>query len=88
MFFEEINFLQLQVYLTITNKDLIHELFDRALSRLKELNADDFFKESVHDIIRLLVEYTDIDRLKTFYDMCILSIKESSNIKEQKKAYR
>ncbi|KAG6795184.1 RRP12-like protein [Apis mellifera caucasica] len=78
----------MKVYLTITNKDLIHELFDRALFRLKELNTDDFFKESVHDIIRLLVEYTDIDRLKTFYDICILSIKESSNIKEQKKAYR
>ncbi|XP_026668407.1 RRP12-like protein isoform X2 [Ceratina calcarata] len=78
----------IKVYLTITSKDLVHELFDRAICRLNEPNADEFFKESVHDIIRLLIEYTDVDRLKTFYDMCILSLKDSSKIKEQKKAYR
>ncbi|CAL7937924.1 unnamed protein product [Xylocopa violacea] len=78
----------IKVYLAIANKDLIHELCDRALSRLNEPNASSFFKESVHDLIRLLIEYTDVDRLKTFYDMCIPALKESSNIKEQKKAYR
>ncbi|XP_076547072.1 RRP12-like protein [Osmia lignaria lignaria] len=78
----------IKVYLTITNNELIHELFDRALSRLDEPNADNFFKESVHDIIRLLVEYTDTDRLKTLYDICTQNIKESNNTKEQKKAYR
>ncbi|XP_076630716.1 RRP12-like protein [Colletes latitarsis] len=78
----------IKTYLGITNKELIHELFDRALHKLNEPNIDDFFKESVHDIIRLLIEYTDIDRLKTFYDICVPALKTSSNMKEQKKAYR
>nr|XP_003701407.1 PREDICTED: RRP12-like protein [Megachile rotundata] len=78
----------IKVYLTITNNELINELFDRALSRLQEPNANDFFKESVHDVIRLLVEYTDTRRLKTLYDICTQTIKKSSNTKEQKKAYR
>lgn len=78
----------IKVYLTITSRELVQELFDRAMCRLNEPNTNDFFKESVHDIIRLLIEYTDIDRLKMFYDICISSLKESSMIKEQKKAYR
>ncbi|XP_076241511.1 RRP12-like protein isoform X2 [Calliopsis andreniformis] len=78
----------IKVYLKITNTELVHELFDRALSRLNEPNVDDFFKESVHDIIRLLVEYTDGSRLKIFYDLCIPFIRDDSKVKEQKKAYR
>ncbi|KZC03741.1 RRP12-like protein [Dufourea novaeangliae] len=78
----------IKTYLTIANKEIIHELFDRAICKLREPNADDFFKEKVHDIIRLLTEYTDIDRLKAFYEMCVPSLRTSSNMKEQKKAYR
>ncbi|XP_078033343.1 RRP12-like protein [Augochlora pura] len=78
----------LKMYLSITNKELINELYDRALTRLSEPNTDDFFKESVHDIIRLLIEYTDIDRIKNFYDICTPAFKTSSKMKEQKKAYR
>nr|XP_033324952.1 RRP12-like protein [Megalopta genalis] len=78
----------LKMYLSITSKELINELYDRALARSNEPDADDFFKESVHDIIRLLIEYTDVDRLKTFYDICIPAIKTSPKMKEQKKAYR
>ncbi|OAD59899.1 RRP12-like protein [Eufriesea mexicana] len=78
----------IKVYLTITNEDLIHELFDRALCKFNEPNDDDFFKESIYDIIRLLTTYADTDRLKMFYDMCIPILKESSKVKEQKKAYR
>ncbi|XP_031825723.1 RRP12-like protein [Nomia melanderi] len=78
----------IKTYLTITSNQLINELFDRALCRLNEPNTDEFFKESVHDIIRLLIEYTDIDRLKTFYDICVPAIKTSSKLKEQKKGYR
>ena len=78
----------IRVYLTITDKELVHELFDRALFKLKEPDIDDFFKESIHDIIRLFINYTDINRLKTFYDMSVPLLKEISKTKEQKKAYR
>ncbi|XP_076301341.1 RRP12-like protein isoform X1 [Lasioglossum baleicum] len=78
----------LKMYISITSTSLINELYDRALTRLNEPNADDFFKESVHDIIRVLIEYTDIDRIKAFYDICTPVLKTSSKMKEQKKAYR
>ena len=68
----------IRVYLTITDKELVHELFDRALFKLKEPDIDDFFKESIHDIIRLFINYTDINRLKTFYDMSVPLLKEIS----------
>lgn len=78
----------IKVYLTITDKELTNELFDKALARLSDTEVDEFFKESVYDLIRLLVEYTDTDRLKKFYDMCIPFIKDKKKPKEQKKAYR
>lgn len=76
------------MYFAIASSELITELFDCALNKLKDSNTDDFFKDSVHDIIRLLTEYIDTGRLKKFYDMCTPCLKESFRIKEQKKAYR
>lgn len=67
---------------------MANELFDKALTKLGDADADDFFKESVCDLIRLLVEYTDIDRLQKFYEMCIPYIEDKTKRKEQKKAYR
>ncbi|XP_035739840.1 RRP12-like protein isoform X2 [Vespa mandarinia] len=78
----------IKIYLTITDKILVNELFDKSLSKLNDVEADDFFKESVYDLIRLLIEYTDIDRLKKFYDMCLPYIEDKTKRKEQKKAYR
>ncbi|KAK2577073.1 hypothetical protein KPH14_005885 [Odynerus spinipes] len=78
----------IKIYLTITDKELANELFDKALTRLSDTEVDEFFKESVYDLIRLLVEHTDTDRLKKLYDMCISFIKDKTKPKEQKKAYR
>ncbi|XP_053976899.1 RRP12-like protein [Hylaeus volcanicus] len=78
----------IRTYLAIVSSDLVHELFDRALCRLNEPNIDDFFKESVHDIIRLLIEYTDTHRIRAFYDICVPVLKTNAKSKEQKKAYR
>lgn len=78
----------IKIYLTIANKELVHELFDRALSKLKEPDVDDFLNESIHDIIRLLIEHIDIDKIKAFYDISVLCLKENSKLKEQKKVYR
>ena len=49
---------------------------------------DDFLIESIHDIIRLFIEHTDIDKIKAFYDMSVSCLKENSKLKEQKKIYR
>jgi len=78
----------IKIYMTITSSELANELFDRAFKKLNETNADTFFKESIYDIIRVLIGYTDITRLSKCYDMCILFLKDNTKQKEQKKAYR
>lgn len=78
----------IKIYMTIVNSDLSNELFDRAQSKLKEPDANDFFKESVYDLTRALIGYTDVTRLSKYYDKCVLVLKDDTKRKEQKKAYR
>ncbi|KYN06248.1 PREDICTED: RRP12-like protein [Cyphomyrmex costatus] len=78
----------IKTYMTIVSSDLANELFDRALSKFEEPDADDFFKESVYDLTRALIGYTDVDRLSKYYDRCVPILKDDTKRKEQKKAYR
>lgn len=78
----------IKTYLTIVNSDLANEMFERAIGKLDEPNANDFFKESVYDLIRVLIGYTDVDKLKKYYDKCMPVLKDKTKRKEQKKAYR
>ncbi|KAI4479190.1 hypothetical protein M0804_011329 [Polistes exclamans] len=78
----------IKIYLKITQQELICELFDKALTKLKDTEVDDFTKESIYDLIRLLIEFTDVGRIKQFYDMCVPYIQSKTKGKEQKKAYK
>lgn len=78
----------IKAYLTIASSDLANELFDRARGKLGEPDADDFFRESVHDLMRALIGYTDTERLSEHYDACVSVLKDGTERKEQKKAYR
>lgn len=78
----------IKIYLTITSKELANELFDRAFANLNQPGADNFLKESIYDLIRLLIGYTDIEKLKKFFDMCLPFFSDNTKKKEQKKAYR
>ncbi|XP_015188841.1 PREDICTED: RRP12-like protein [Polistes dominula] len=78
----------IKIYLKITQQQLICELFDKALDKLKGTEIDDYTKESIYDLIRLLIEFTDVSRIKQFYDMCVPYIRDKTKGKEQKKAYK
>jgi len=78
----------IKTYMTITSSDLANELFDRALSKLEESDVDDFFKESIYDLTRALIGYTDVERLSKHYDACVSVLMDDTKRKEQKKAYR
>ena len=78
----------IKVYLTITDKDMIGELFDKALARLDEPDIDDFLKQTIFDLIRTLTQFTDVDRVKMLYEKCVPLLMNSKHHKEQKKAYR
>lgn len=78
----------IKTYLTIVSSDLANEMFERALSKINEPGADEFFKESVYDLIRVLIGYTDVNKLKKYYDICMPILKDDTKQKEQKKAYR
>lgn len=78
----------IKIYITIANGDLVNELFDQALNKLNEDDTDDFFNGSVHDLLRVLISYTDADRLNKYYSMCEPVLMDDSKKKAQKKAYR
>ncbi|EFN82732.1 RRP12-like protein [Harpegnathos saltator] len=78
----------IKTYLTIASKELANELFDRAFANLDKPDADNFFKESIYDLIRVLIGYTDIDKLTRYYEICMPLLKDVTKRKEQKKAYR
>lgn len=82
--------LLLQVYLTIARPDLTKQLFTSALERLDGSGEPDelFVKESILDLIRVLVPYQDADSIDKLYQQCIKSLPDVKNNKEQKKAYR
>ncbi|XP_043269034.1 RRP12-like protein [Venturia canescens] len=78
----------IKVYLPITSKELIGELFDRALARLDETDNDDFTRQSIFDLIRVLTQYTDTERIQALYDKSAPILMDNKHQKEQKKAYR
>ncbi|XP_063989401.1 RRP12-like protein [Diachasmimorpha longicaudata] len=78
----------IKVYLTITPKDITGELFDKALEKLEAEGTDEFTKQSVFDLIRIVTEFTDRTRLQSLYDKIVPLLLESKHPKDQKKAYR
>lgn len=77
-----------QMYLMVTDKNLVGELFDTALSKIIEVKDNDFLRESLIDLVRLLTEYTDIKRIKILYEKIVPTLKDDKHPKDQKKAYR
>ncbi|XP_043477342.1 RRP12-like protein isoform X1 [Leptopilina heterotoma] len=78
----------IKVYLSITNKEYLDIFFDTAMKKIQEEKIEEFEKESVFDLFRLFAQFTDIDRVKIFYEFCIPLLMQTSKQKEQKKAYR
>ena len=58
------------------------------MTKIQEETIDEFEKESIFDLLRLFVQFTDIGKLKTAYDFCVPLLMSKENQKEQKKAYR
>ena len=69
---------------------MIGELFDKALETLITTNENDFFKESIFDLVRLMCQHTDISRIQILYEKCLPLFADDNkkHYKEQKKAYR
>ncbi|KAK0081235.1 hypothetical protein PV325_012542 [Microctonus aethiopoides] len=78
----------IKIYLTITSIELCGELFDKALEKLQEPNTDEFIKQAIYDLIRILTQYTDETRLQGLYKKCLPIFMSKKHPKEQKKAYR
>lgn len=72
----------------VTKKELVGELFDKALANLDKSDESDFFKESMFDLVRILCQHADDNRLKSLYEKCKPLFSDRKHQKEQKKAYR
>ena len=58
------------------------------MEKIEDEKIEEFEKESIFDLFRLFTQFTDIERVKTFYDFCAPLLIQNEKQKEQKKAYR
>ena len=77
-----------QVYLSITDKKLLSEFFEKAYAKVSASPGDTFTYESVIDLLRAMLIYQDEDNIKRVYDLCVKNVAEGKNAKYQKKSYR
>lgn len=80
-----------QLYLTISKPELNQQLFTHAIERLNSSSddpEDHFIKESILDLIRVLVPYQRTENVDVLYKQCVQNLPDIKNNKEQKKAYR
>lgn len=80
------------MFLTIAKPELTQQLFENALERLQNVekgeNTDGFVKESILDLIRVLVPYQSLEGIEKLYQEHVKVLPDIKNNKEQKKAYR
>ncbi|XP_026293865.1 RRP12-like protein [Frankliniella occidentalis] len=78
----------IKVYLSIADSTLQNDLFERAFQKLKGEEVDKFIRESVMDLLRVLVPYQGPDNIAILYNLIKEGIAETKNNRYQKKSYR
>ncbi|KAF5307989.1 hypothetical protein FQR65_LT06557 [Abscondita terminalis] len=82
----------IKVYLTISKPELIQQLFESALERLKNTESTDadtlYLKEAIMDLIRQLVPYQNHESIEKLYFACVKPVPKIKNKKEQQKGFR
>jgi ribosomal RNA-processing protein 12 len=76
------------VYLKLCEPALCAELFERAFGRLENTEESDFMKESVLDLLRVLLPYQASENIAKLFDLMKSRIGETEDFKRQKKYYR
>ncbi|KAJ2940324.1 hypothetical protein O0L34_g11907 [Tuta absoluta] len=67
----------IQVYLTITDQTLREELFKNALQQLETSIDNHFQRESILDVIRILVLYQSSDQIASLFDKWVYPLCET-----------
>lgn len=80
----------IQVYLSISDENLNRELFDNAVKQLEAARDDHFQRESILDVIRVLVLYQESDRIAKLFDdwlypLCETVLEDPRTFKKAKK---
>lgn len=80
----------MQVYLTIAESSLTQDLLKRALNKLESEEAEKskFCKESILDLIRVLIPFQPSDLVMELFNKHIKKVENIKNFKEEKKYYR
>ncbi|XP_022120685.2 RRP12-like protein [Pieris rapae] len=78
----------IQVYLTISDQSLRQELFDNSIKQLETSETNHFQRESILDIIRILVLYQNSSQIANLFEKWVYPLCETvlENPKKQKKA--
>ncbi|KAH0557965.1 RRP12-like protein [Cotesia glomerata] len=77
----------IKAYLSITPPELCKELLNTALTKLQS-EENDYSKQALFSLIRILVQFTDQERLLELYNKCVVIFKSTKQPKEQKQAYK
>ncbi|KAF7995254.1 hypothetical protein HCN44_004726 [Aphidius gifuensis] len=76
------------VYLTIAPKQLVVELFDKIIEKIDNKETDDYTIHSLYDLLKIIIQYIDENKLEYIYNKFIPIINQRSRAKLQKKIYR
>ena len=77
----------LKLYLSIASVELTRSMFDSAFGKFDNTSNDQFVRDSILDLLRIMLPYMDVMRIEQLYKVCVNKL-TSSDYKEQKKAYR
>lgn len=78
----------IKVYLSISSRETIGKLFDDILKQLDGNESDDFLKEALFDLIQILINFIDKNKLKNIYETCAVMINDKKNFIDQQKWYK
>ncbi|GBP39109.1 RRP12-like protein [Eumeta japonica] len=67
----------IQVYLTISDQSLLEELFTKAIQQLETSTDNHFQRESILDVIRLLVLYQNSEQIANLFDRWVYPLCET-----------
>ncbi|KAF7994311.1 hypothetical protein HCN44_003401 [Aphidius gifuensis] len=78
----------IKLYLSISSKDTIGKIFVEIFRRLDVFETDDFLKDALFDLIQVLINFIDGNKLENIYEKCGLMINDKMNSKDQQKWYK
>lgn len=77
----------IKLFFTLADTQLLNEMFDKAFGRANDDSTDAFVRDSCLELVRALLSYVDVTRVKMMYEMGLTQLANKDH-KVQKRSYR